>query len=278
MASIAGLKRRIEPVKAACWYAVRAGILGRRVERPPVLIVGCGHSGTTLLLSILDRHPRIYGVPYEAKLGYADPDTLRTRVRSFEKLTVAHGKSRWVEKTPANVYKMGYLFEHLPGLSVVVMIRDGRDVVCSMKNRFRATLGSDEAALEHSISRWVEGNQAWFEYRGHSRLLTLRYEDLVREFDSTIQRVLAFLDEKWAPGVRAFHRNRKNFLHSQKIVAGQLITPDKVADLRNWQVHQPLFDGTGRWKTEMGEEDRRLFKERAGEMLVTLGYADDLDW
>ncbi len=40
---------------------------------PPVIIGGCGRSGTTLLLSILASHPAILGVPEELYLFYPYP-------------------------------------------------------------------------------------------------------------------------------------------------------------------------------------------------------------
>ena len=34
----------------------------------------------------------------------------------------------------------------------------------------------------------------------------------------------------------------------------------------------------GDWKNHFTEEDRRVFKEEAGELLIRLGYEEDLDW
>jgi hypothetical protein len=34
----------------------------------------------------------------------------------------------------------------------------------------------------------------------------------------------------------------------------------------------------GDWKNHFSEEDKRVFKEEAGELLIRLGYEDDLDW
>ena len=98
MASIAGLIRKIEVAWGEVCYLVRAKILGRRVSRPPIVIAGCGHSGTTLLLAILDAHSSIYAVPYEARLG-RDSDEFTKKVALFDKQTIAAGKARWVEKT-----------------------------------------------------------------------------------------------------------------------------------------------------------------------------------
>ena len=48
--------------------------------------------------------------------------------------------------------------------------------------------------------------------------------------------------------------------------------------LRNWQINQPLFDGSGRWREEMTPEQKATFKKVAGRLLVRLGYAADRNW
>src|SRR3954470_1200970 len=118
MATVSGLKRRLDNARTEVRYAVRAKLLGKRVERPPIAIAGCGHSGTTLLLSILDAHSAIYGVPYEAKLGKSEGAEFTRKTALFDKLTIAAGKARWLEKTPANVFHLGRLFQYLPELKV----------------------------------------------------------------------------------------------------------------------------------------------------------------
>jgi hypothetical protein len=53
---------------------------------------------------------------------------------------------------------------------------------------------------------------------------------------------------------------------------------DDHLKLRHWQINQPLFDGSGRWRCEMKEADKRLFKSIAGEDIQRWGYADNGDW
>jgi hypothetical protein len=48
---------------------------------------------------------------------------------------------------------------------------------------------------------------------------------------------------------------------------------------RNAQINRPLFDGRGRWETEMSEEQKTLFKKsKANALLLEFGYVDTLDW
>lgn len=257
---------------------LRARVLGKRVERPPIVIAGCGHSGTTLLLSILDGHSAIFGIPYEAKLGKSELGEFRKKTALFDKLTIAAGKSRWVEKTPSNVFYLDRLFDNAPGLKVIIMVRDGRDVACSMRVRFEDTMGGRESAFAHGISRWTNENMLWLKHKEHPRLLMVRYEDLTRDFDGTMKTIADFLGEACEPDLLEFHRSRKHYLHYARVDTAPEPTQQHINELRNWQVHQPLFDGSGRWRTDMSDEEKRVFKERAGQLLMSFGYAGDLDW
>jgi sulfotransferase family protein len=276
--SVAGLKQRLASARVELAYAFRAGVLGRKLERPPIVIAGCGHSGTTLLLSILDVHPAIFAIPYEAKLGKSELSEFRGKVALFDKQTIAAGKARWVEKTPANVFFLDRLFANADGLKVIIMVRDGRDVACSMRVRFEDSMGGRTAAFAHGVGRWVEENRQWLKHQNHPRLLMIKYEELTADFAATARRITDFLGEAFEPALLDFHRSKKHYLHNARVDAPPPPTQQHINQLRNWQVHQPLFDGSGRWRTEMSDDEKRLFKERAGSLLISFGYVEDNEW
>ena len=278
MPSVAGLKHRFANARVELLYALRAGLLGKKVERPPIVIAGCGHSGTTLLLSMLDAQSAIFAIPYEAKLGKSEGAEVRRKTELFDKLTIAAGKRRWVEKTPANVFHLDRLFQNLPALKVIIMVRDGRDVACSMRVRFQESMGGPEAAFAHGVARWHDENMQWLRHMNHPGLLMIKYEDLIKQFEPTMIRIAEFLGEACEPALLEFHRSSKNYLHNSKVDSAPEPTQANINQLRNWQVHQPLFDGSGRWRTEMSGEERAVFKANAGELLITFGYAEDLNW
>ena len=65
-------------------------------------------------------------------------------------------------------------------VKIIHIVRDGRDVVLSRHP-------VDTARHWISPSRWVEDVSAGLSFEGHPQVLTIRYEDLVKEYDITIR-------------------------------------------------------------------------------------------
>src|SRR5688572_21024001 len=144
------------------------GVQARYWRRPaytssasPILVGGCGRSGTTLMRVILDTHPRICCGP-ESRLfqpRVPSPPKLARRFdlpeaavgelfaksgsqaelidRFFALYSESRHKPRWAEKPPRNVLYLDYIFEHFPNARFVHMIRDGRDTICSLRTHPR---------------------------------------------------------------------------------------------------------------------------------------------
>lgn len=116
---------------------------------PPVFLIGCGRSGTTILGQLLGRHPAIdhRHEPYaawaaidprtdflhaytstagRALLDWGDA-TARERRRFATILRPAPGR-RLLEKTPINALRVGYLQALAPGATFVHLVRDGVEV------------------------------------------------------------------------------------------------------------------------------------------------------
>ena len=99
-------------------------------------IVGCGHSGNTLIQAILGSHSNIYAVPQEPRLGYRSIEEINILVKDFDQQTAFLGKRKWVEKTPINVLRVRELLHRFPKSKIIIMLRDGRDVAYSLMERY----------------------------------------------------------------------------------------------------------------------------------------------
>src|SRR5262249_35446578 len=123
----------------------------------PIFIVGCGRSGTTLLRLMLDSHPAIAAGEETKFLTDLEPIVgehwrlLHTygfdrawwldRIRAFyggflEEYATRRGKRRWAEKTPGYTFHLAFLDELFPDAQYLHLIRDGRDVVASFRERW----------------------------------------------------------------------------------------------------------------------------------------------
>ncbi len=243
-----------------CWNKVVRHVT---IDSPPVFIVGCGHSGTSILLVILGSHSRIYAIPYESYIARRDnPRRFQKALKRFNRLTISAGKRRWVEKTPIHIHHIGKILKWCPDARILLMIRDGRDVACSIQSRF--------GNLEKGIRRWIEDNLAGKEYWGNPNVYVVKYEDLVSDFEFTVRNILSFLNEEYEGGMKDYYKIPKKW-YSRKMTKPLTTMGKKHEQYRNWQINQPLFDGRGRWK-KMSTEELSLVNGMANEMLIEFGY------
>lgn len=69
--------------------------------RAPVFILGCGHSGTSLLKAILDFHPAIHIIKGETNFMWKSLREFVPLLTEFRRQTQRAGCSRWLEKDSA---------------------------------------------------------------------------------------------------------------------------------------------------------------------------------
>ena len=248
----------------------------------PIFLGGEGRSGTTLLRVMLDAHPTISCGPethflvdeklrkyhrhfrgkwWKRAKGYGygldDMDDLvRDFVRGwFETYMKRRGKRRWADKTPQNIHVIPYLFELFPTAKFVHLIRDGRDVACSI---IPQNWGPD--TIKDAAKRWVECIEKGVAHRDDpERYMEVRYEHLATEPEREVRRVLDFVGEEWDPCVLDYH-------------AAQVDNPTETESSAE-QVSKPLYTSSiGRWKTDMAPRDLKRFLKIAGPTLEFLGY------
>ena len=120
----------------------------------------------------------------------------------------ARGRRRWAEKTPLNVRHIDWILERFPEARFIHVIRDGRDVVCSMRQHpdRRWVDGAwvkvhRPLSLDQYARRWVLDTEAGMAHRGDPRYLEVRYEDLVQDPGRVLDDLLRDLGETFDPTI-----------------------------------------------------------------------------
>lgn len=195
-------------------------------------LIGCHRAGTTLARYLLDAHPNI-ACPPESKfiaglhafyeypqaidaldsLGFGREQVRRELRRLIEAplggYARAHGKTRWVDKTP-NYYRiLPFLDEIFEGTARFLFIaRHPLDCAQSLSGIYDARDEFPDPEIARSIGCRGRGLAAWSGYwnevyttlldfrEGHAtRCLLFRYEDLARYPGSAMRGLLEFLGE-----------------------------------------------------------------------------------
>lgn len=251
-------------------------------ETAPIVIGGCGSSGTTLLRRMLNRHPvvscgpestvfleRVTG-PAElaARMGFPPSEIeawqrdSRSQAEFIERFQAAclarSGKSVWADKTPENIRRVDFVWRHFPRARFVHMIRDGRDVACSLRRQSWMKLadrGSSDVTAR-CATYWVERVSIRSTFANDPRYTELRYEDLVRNPEGTLRSLLDTLGLDWSE---------------------RMLLPDE--DERGIAAAGPAFTSSvGRWRKELSNSEIATVKSIAGPLLVELGYERDANW
>ena len=106
-----------------------------------------------------------------------------------------------LEKSPTNIYCFRDAGESLPGVKLIHMIRDGRDVTVSLMRRGFNLFGAG--------SRWLYDTVRGLEAREASNYLEVRYESLVADPDPVCRSLLSHLGvDRLQPADGADHERR----------------------------------------------------------------------
>ena len=174
--------------------------IGRKIERKyftdkPIIIGACPRSGTTMLLSILDAHPHIYGIQNQtyafASWNSNDqPNRLDRLYREFIFNKIPENKNRWCEKTPKNIKYFDKILDYFgDNARLIHVVRDGRDVVTSKHPKHTP----DQYWV--SVKRWINDVSFGLSFNDRPNVYTIRYEDLIENYDEEIEKLLNFLGE-----------------------------------------------------------------------------------
>ena len=236
----------------------------------PVFIVGCGHSGTSIMLRILGEHPDLWPIHKESALFLRKDQIVYNTMREWDEACLADGAKRWIEKTPPHIFQMKRFLMMRPKAQFILMLRDGRDVVSSLRSR----VGYED--VQDRIDRWVYDNMAGLPLWDHPQVKVVHYEDFVENPVLSMDEISSFLNLQKKDSLLDYHQKPENWYSEELKKPDAIKNQQDHNNLRNWQVNQPLFDGRGKWKDDMSASEKQSFKNSiAQEFLEQFGYRQE---
>ena len=171
--------------------------------------------------------------------------------------------------------------------SVIYLVRDGRDVYTSYYHYRKSEL-PDGTSFEEFLARddhwptlWSTHVRGWMEAaETSSDILVVRYEDLQTDASYELRRMLDFVgktsvsDEIIRDAVDASSFRNMRRVEEEK---GRRYQDQNARDSDETQKFVRKGQ-SGTWQKHFTPRAKHLFKVREGEVLVHLGYEDDLSW
>ena len=142
----------------------------------------------------------------------------------------------WVEKTPMNSAYATFWYRCFPNLKIINIIRDGRDVACSLRN---VVWGIKD--YKNGVDWWVDNlSQALREqrYLPQNSYLNVKYEDLVFNKIETLKNIVDFLNIDWSDSLNSIEVSKESVGRWKNEL------PEHVFDYIN-QKHHKLFKFLG---------------------------------
>jgi Sulfotransferase family len=266
---------------------------------PPVIVLGVGRSGTTLLRVMLDRNSEL-AIPYESffvpQLAHRHgrrprldeflddlgrlrtlydwgiaPDDVKPRLREgmttseaiaaiFETYAERHGKPRWGDKTPLYMQQLPLLERLFPEAIWIHLVRDGRD----------AALSFLELPEGFSGKTWAQPRTvAQFAARWRTEIKAARR--LGRQAGGR------YLELRYEDLVAEPERELRGVCqHASVPWEADMLDHTRVSDTANMPEHrnlaQPPTPGLRDWRSQMSREEALAFEQVAGDVLQGSGY------
>jgi tetratricopeptide (TPR) repeat protein len=246
---------RVRDCFDGAFFSQRAGT--GSPDPSPIFVVGLPRSGSTLVEQILASHSSIEGtfelpnvLTIVRELDHANPqhDAYPESVRTLpaekfailgrryieETAPIRSGMPRFIDKMPNNFSHVGLIHAMLPKATIIDVRRHPMDACFSTFKQYFAEGQSFSYDLD-DLGRYYRCYLSLMDHWDSvlpGAVLHLHYEELVRDPEKNIRRLLTHCGLEFEPACLAFHETKR---------------PVRTASAE--QVRQPLYSsGVGYWK------------------------------
>jgi hypothetical protein len=179
------------------------------------------------------------------------PDAIR---RLYALYAAKQGKSRYGDKTQANIHHLPLIAELFPEARFVHAVRDGRDVALAHTDGTRI----EELAIswKRRVGEAREAGRAL----GPGRYLESHFEDLVDDTETAVRRICEFIELDFDPAMLTYYER-----------ADAIVSTTAVPD-RHKDIFLPPTKGLRDWRRELDDGQIARFEALAGDLLSEMGY------
>ncbi len=162
----------------------------------------------------------------------------------------------------------------LPEARFVHVIRDGRDVALSIRDR-----AVKEHPIDRIAERWVRRiTRAREQAKRLEHYEEIRYEALILDTRATLERVCEVFELPWDDALLDYHERSADRLEEMKRELPEYGKRTTLSVERRMATHartteKPDPRRVSRWRESMDRGDREQFESIAGPLLAELGYA-----
>lgn len=251
-------------------------------------VTGCARSGTSILGELIGSHPEVeyrheaHHVWAKAGSGVGESHRLSANHASAavrrairKRFCSKNGESALVvEKNPRSMLRLPFLREVFPEAKFVHIVRDGRDVACSMipgvggdewrhlkPPRWRQIM-RDRTGIDRCAVAWRDVMEIALSDLEDIPHYTLKYEDLVRKPRQVIAGILDYLELREHPAVFEYCDLIQDATEGSYHPAKQ----------RKW-FRDDHTVRIGRWRENLSAREAQSVEELLRPLLTRLGYA-----
>jgi tetratricopeptide (TPR) repeat protein len=247
--------RRVRECFDAAFFSEQTGV--GWADRSPIFVVGLPRSGSTLVEQILASHSSVEGTfelpnvltivrefDHSNPEHDAYPESVRAAPRELfarlgrryldETAPIRSGRPHFIDKMPNNFSHVGLIHAMLPGAIIVDVRRHPMDSCFSTYKQYFA----EGQSFSYDLTDLGRYYRCYLSLMDHwdnvlpGKVLHLKYEELVRDPQANIRRLLTHCGLEFEPACLAFHETKR---------------PVRTASSE--QVRQPLYaSGVGYWR------------------------------